>query len=270
MDEDAVTTKMVAELCIISIVLKMVEHIRELPAVVKAGDYIKFCILIESFKKPLGWWSIHQLMQQCHRAIIFKHNDIVKKCIDLMGEMNEWAYRHFYMKCLAYACQYENFEIIQLVESFGIDFRPDDLEGCLKYACRSGNIEIIDHIISKGIVYWNGGLIGACWNGDRTLVDKMVALAESNAFSLNFNLALWVTCSRGGSHHLLPYLIERGANGWQSALSGACYGGHLELAKQMLEKCECLGGINDDGFTEALCCACECESRRYEDRKSVV
>jgi len=216
---------------------------------VRENNYEAVCNIVEKLLNCQNTQLyIKDLNIQCFNAIIWGFNDIVRKLFDLI---------HFNIqtdaRCLSYACQYENFEMIDFFFKFMDASVVLYLSEILNFACRGGNMEIIDLVISKGasfgfgagIINFNGALIGACLNGSRAVVDKIVALGASD-----FNGALWAVCRKKSSHHLLPFLIEKGANDWANALAGACYGGYLDLAKEILKKC-----LNRD-LDDALVFAC--------------
>lgn len=219
---------------------------------VRENNYEAVCNIVEKLLNCQNTQLyIKDLTIQCFNAIIWGFNDIVRKLFDAIHSNQQWVDVQTDVRCLSYACQYENFEMIEFFFKFLDASVIFYLSEILNFACRGGNMEIIDLVIRKGasfgagIINFNGALMGACLNGSRAVVDKIVALGPSN-----FNSALWAVCSKKSSHHLLPFLIEKGANDWANALAGACYGGYLDLAKEILKKC-----LNRD-LDDALIFAC--------------
>src|SRR3972149_1628508 len=106
-------------------------------------------------------------------------------------------------------------------------------------ACWDGHRDLVDLMIEKGANDWDGGLHYACKYGYCNIAKLMIQKGATN-----WNGGLEYAC-QGGHLDLVNLMIEKGANNWNEGLDDACEGGHLDLVNLMIEngatECEYCG-----------------------------
>lgn len=125
-----------------------------------------------------------------------------------------------------------NIEIVKLIiekKRFDDYYLQDNLKDALRGACKIGNIDIVKLIIDMGAKNWNSGLYFACMKGH---LDIVKLLLEKGADPHQ----LYAAC-KGGNQSIVDLIIESVTKpDWNRGLQGACRGGHLNIAKQMISK----------------------------------
>ena len=122
-------------------------------------------------------------------------------------------------------------------------------------AAQEGHLDIVRWLLDQGAeanyatpATGQTALISACHQGH---LEVARCLVESGGARVNAadpasgNTAL-AAASRSGHLGAVTYLLGRGANGATAALCGACYEGHLEVLRALLER----GGAEADGGAE--------------------
>lgn len=116
------------------------------------------------------------------------------------------------------------------------------LDNGLRGACIGGHVELTKFLIKKGASSLTSGVYCACSGGHLGLVKYMVSelSAKQPFYSWDYvwNMALRCACV-GGNQNVIDYVIEKYAFfnvkiEWEKGLAGACEGGHLDLAKNMI------------------------------------
>ena len=169
---------------------------------------------------------------------------------------------------LIYACKKGHMEIVHLMiyietnNAICRDKNKSTEEWNLRfyYACEGGHMDIVQLLIEYGANDWNGGLYAACEGGhmvNRETRDTKCPLAGQGA--------------RNATHFLeiVQLLIEKGANDWDWGLSGACYGGNMDIVQLIISKAskqntnqikylesQNNGTIQTSDWNEGLSCAC--------------
>ena len=91
-------------------------------------------------------------------------------------------------------------------------------------ATYGGHIDIARLMIAKGAKAGAGAvMVGACWNGDRPMVDLIIA--HGNKY---WNEGLR-TASLRGREEIFYLMVSKGATNFNGALNSACTGGHQNM-----------------------------------------
>ena len=130
----------------------------------------------------------------------------------------------------------------------------------LMTAAQEGHLDIVRWLLDQGAeanyatpATGQTALISACHQGH---LEVARCLVESGGARVNAadpasgNTAL-AAASRSGHLGAVTYLLGRGANGATAALCGACYEGHLEVLRALLERggAEAGGGAEPDSLS---------------------
>lgn len=96
--------------------------------------------------------------------------------------------------------------------------------------CHLGDRDLVDYIIDRGVVLWASGLEGACAGGHTDLVYFMI---EKIIKTYNESL-VYRAFSDCSDPKQLGEWDKPLADYWDAGLTGACRGGHKQLAKLMI------------------------------------
>ena len=160
-------------------------------------------------------------------------------------------------------------------------------------ACKSGNIPLFEKAVAKGANAYNNAFQNACYGGHRELAEKVEKLADWDGFfnsnhvtflqeavcGGHLNSVKWVAsriiennfphrienhtldyvlykACLNGHMDIVDFLIECGASDWYRGLDYACRGGHLEIAKKIVQIKKHYP-MNISHFNSALSYACQ-------------
>lgn len=142
------------------------------------------------------------------------------------------------------ACRYGHLTVVEYL----FDAGANDFDNSMSIAWKHKHYDIANNIIEVYVSELNYRLETAGWNGN---FKEVVALVENNG-ATSFNKCLAYACRADKNQFkIINYMIEKGADDWDSGLYYACTVGNIEIVKFMLSK-----GAEDLG-TNCFTCACE-------------
>jgi ankyrin repeat protein len=176
------------------------------------------------------------------------HVNALKRLLELGADKNHLN--------LENACSSNNVEMVEYVLSIG-KFNGKSIDKGFKRACRCGNIEIIKLLASLGCENFNNGLKVASYSGNIEAVklllsygannidEAFIAACEGNYLEVARLLVTGIkdqdSINKGMSVckykniELVGFLLEHGANNFNSFMEGAAIRGSFEIVKMMIE-----------------------------------
>lgn len=154
------------------------------------------------------------------------------------------------------ACMGNNINIVKIVinnKSRNMN-KGRNISASLYYACNNNNLEIVQLLIENKINNWNKGLEGACSGGHMSMAELMIKYGANN-----WDSGLQIACreehldlvklmiQKGATDYnsgldsakglpIVKLMIEKGATKYIDAFRNACFRGHIETIKFMIEK----------------------------------
>lgn len=152
--------------------------------------------------------------------------------INLISEKTrQIIYTECMWKCGLYgACVSNNTAIFEMYLKNITHFSPIDtnenkfFNNCLEYACQSDNFDMINYLADKGATDWNKGLLSASRNRRMEVVELM---AEKGATDWNFS-GMYGACL-GGDIEIVKYVLKKITSHRPCHLMAACEGGNMEI-----------------------------------------
>lgn len=169
--------------------------------------------------------DVFQLLFKQKRVIEIFENDVDP----------DWSWNRLF----GVACEGGNTEIIRMLGERGV---VKDWGQGLCEACANGNMENVQYVIEKGADNWNGGLYFACGGGHMEIIKLMLQKKE---YSIeNLEDAFRRACESNQIdviRFMMKLIIEKGGvfddnEYWNDILHDACYDGHLETVKFVIEQ----------------------------------
>jgi hypothetical protein len=109
-------------------------------------------------------------------------------------------------------------------------------------AAEHGCYELVMGLASTN---WNAEMFGACRGGHAAIVDHLIITSPTGVAGRS--AAMYYAC-RTGDAAMVAFVGASDMRSLNEGLAGACYGGHMEMARLMIKR----GANNADrGYTEA-------------------
>jgi hypothetical protein len=116
----------------------------------------------------------------------------------------------------------------------------------LYHPCKLGSLVWIQYFIDKGANNWDRGLLGACENGDMSIIDLVIAKSctampfatqscgqDGTIIGMNWDFGFYGACL-GGHVEIIELMINLGATNWNLGIQGLCEGAHVQLVKKYI------------------------------------
>lgn len=213
--------------------------------------------------EKIGFYGLVYRMKSNYGTYIFGAGKTGnKKLIDFLMKKKFYNLILFRQNVLYGACEGGHLELVKELAEYYIkswvNYIDSDgssvLLNVLYHACKGGNFECVIYIISELGYCHIEGLKGACEGGNMEILEYLFKIYDCKNFQL---CILLYYAGKGGNMKIVNFLIQKGANGWDSLLCGACAGGHMELVILALNK-----GAKD--YYNALSVLCENEGDNVE------
>lgn len=145
--------------------------------------------------------------------------------------------------------------MIKIMKSFEKPENLTILNDGLFYSCIYVQYYLVEIILSKNYpLNWDRGLMGACYSGDRRLVNLMISKGARD-----WNLGLEGAC-HGGNREIVELMISKGATNLNSGLINACYKNNLDICELLIQH-----GANDFIFAKQIACM-----NRHHDLEKLI
>jgi len=206
----------------------------------KINDYSKFLKVINFFleKNITGWMSLAWFEGLKEASKIGNIQSINYILHELLSRPNHIP--NYLLAGLAGAAEGNHLNIINMLLEYNQQLeiqQPLDFSWVFLHACSGGHLNMVQYCIRQlnNVIpqhFWNRSLINACLTDNLQLVLFLVNLYGPN-FDYDWDACLYIA-AKHGRLNIINYIVSNDDANFETGISGACAGNHLDIIELML------------------------------------